>query len=179
MKHCPQCGQRYNDPNINFCLEDGELLKDFAETPPTMFGNDPLPSQYADDQPPTVLMNPTRVTKSNWEPGGPPAPWQTNQVVQQTGYNPPMVYAQSQDQTLAIVGLALSLGSLVFLCCYGGIWLGLPSAIVAYIALTKINNDPEKYGGRGMAIAGIIVGGITFILSVIHILLIFASVLAN
>ncbi len=176
MKHCPQCGQRYSDANINFCLEDGELLKDFADTPPTIFGSDPLPSQYADDQPPTVLMNPTRVTNSNWEPGGPPAPWQTNQVVQQTGYAPPMVYSPSQDQTLPIVGLALSLGALIFVCCFGGIWLGVPAAIVGYIGMTKADKDPTKYGGRGMAIAAMIIGVISFILSMLYI---FLTLVAN
>ncbi len=168
MKHCPQCGQRYSDANINFCLEDGELLKDFAETPPTVFG-DKLPSQYADDQPPTVLMNPTRVTNSNWEPGGPPAPWQTNQVLQQTGYSPPMLYTPSLDQTLAIVGFALSLGALIFVCCFGGIWLGIPAAIVGFIAMNKIDKEPGKYSGRGLAIAAMVIGVITFILSMIHI----------
>jgi len=176
MKHCPQCGQRYSDQNINFCLEDGELLKDFSETPPTMFGNDPLPSQYADDQPPTVLMNPTRVTNSNWQPGGPPAPWQTNQTMQPTGYTPPMLYQPAPDQTLPIVSLALSIGSLLFVCCFGGFWLGIPAAVVGYIGMSNADKSPTKYGGRGMAIAGMVIGIVGFLLSLAYILL---SVLAN
>ncbi len=177
MKHCPQCGQRYSDANINFCLEDGELLMDLSDGPPTMIGGEPPRSQYADDQPPTVLMNPTRVTNSNWnEPGGPPAPWQTNQTMQPTGYTPPMIYNSSPDQTLPIVSLALSLGALIFVCCFGGFWLGIPAAVVGYIGMSNADKDPTKYGGRGMAIAGMVIGIVAFFISLIHI---FASVLAN
>src|SRR5690606_16979248 len=137
MKHCPQCGQRYGDANINFCLEDGELLKDLSDAPPTMLGSEPPRSQYADDQPPTVLMNPTRVTNSNWDAGGPPAPWQTEQTVQPMGYAPPMVYNSTPDQTLPIVAVALAAASVLMVCCYGGLWLGLPAAVIGYIGMSN------------------------------------------
>jgi len=64
MKQCPRCKQTYSDENLNFCLEDGELL--------TVFGYEPPASRYVDEPPPTVMLNEARVTNpANW-PGSQP-----------------------------------------------------------------------------------------------------------
>ena len=63
MKQCPRCKQTYSDENLNFCLEDGELLTVFAYEPPASF---------ADDPPPTVLLSEARVTNPASWPQAPP-----------------------------------------------------------------------------------------------------------
>ena len=50
-------------------------------------------------------------------------------------------------------------------CCLGGFWAGLPAAVVGYFALRNIDSRPDKYTGRGMAIAGIVIGIVTFLAS--------------
>jgi hypothetical protein len=45
MKICPGCNQTYADENLNFCLNDGELLQ-----------------QFGDDAPPTIMMDSSRTT---------------------------------------------------------------------------------------------------------------------
>lgn len=179
MKHCPQCGQRYTDTNINFCLNDGELLTNFADSPPpTIFGNDPLPSQYEDDQPPTVMMDPSRITnQTHWPQGGPMATYDTNRPhMQNMPYSPPAAYAASRDQTLPIASIALAVASLVMICCFGGIWLGVPAVVLGIFGMRNAGLEPDKYEGRGLAIAGIVIGAVTFILSFIHL---FVSIIAN
>jgi hypothetical protein len=43
MKQCPKCHQTYSDEQLNFCLDDGEMLTTYY----------PVPEQrgYADDVP--------------------------------------------------------------------------------------------------------------------------------
>lgn len=177
MKRCPRCSQTYADDALNFCLNDGEFLTDFSnEPPPTIFGgSQPL----VDDAPPTVLLSKPRVTnQTNWQPGGPVAPWQAQQ--------PPLFNQQyggalyrSADQTLPTISLILGIVSLVMVCCYGGLWLGLPALIVGFIGMRNADNDPSRYGGRGLAIGGIVMGGITALISIIHILIIILSFFAS
>ncbi|MEK7950216.1 GYF domain-containing protein [Luteolibacter soli] len=50
----------------------------------------------------------------------------------------------------------------ILLCVYHGL-LGLPAVICGHLALSQINSSPLPMGGRGMAIAGLVLGylGIT------------------
>ena len=52
-------------------------------------------------------------------------------------------------------------------CCYGGIPLGAGAIITGVIALNQEKEDPTKYGGRSLAIAGIITGAVGFSISII------------
>jgi len=157
MKRCLKCGQTYLDETLNYCLNDGEML--VRDT-----GYEPPPTQFADDTPPTLVMNQPRVTNPiDWgqpslvqqQYGGPQA---QNEQYGMPGYAP-------KDQTLPTVSLALGVISIFLVCCAGGIWLGLPAAIVGFIALKNTDNNPAKYGGRGMAIAGMVIGIVTFLAS--------------
>ena len=157
MKRCLKCGQTYLDETLNYCLNDGEML--VRDT-----GYEPPPTQFADDTPPTLVMNQPRVTN--------PIDWGHSSLVQQQyggtqaqneqygapGFAP-------KDQTLPTVSLALGIISIFLVCCAGGIWLGLAAAIVGFIALKNTDNNPAKYGGRGMAIAGMVIGIVTFLAS--------------
>src|SRR5688500_15828555 len=120
MKKCLKCGERYSDDTLNFCLNDGELLID-----PT--GYEPPPTLFADDSPPTILMNQPRVTNPiGWADANPPAQWQQNMPVPQQPQQMFGQYAtmQSISQTLAIVSLGLGIGSMtVGWCCSLGLLL--------------------------------------------------------
>ena len=74
------------------------------------------------------------------------------------------------NNTLAIVSLGLSIASLPFLClsmllpfcaCFSGL-LTLAAVITGFIARNQIQTTGEK--GNGMALAGIIIGGVQLIL---------------
>jgi len=73
--------------------------------------------------------------------------------------NYPMQF-NSQDQTLPIISLVLGILAVIIGCCYGGLPLGAGAIITGVIALNQEKEDSAKYGGRGLAIAGIITGAV-------------------
>jgi len=167
MKQCPRCHLTYSDDQLNFCLDDGELLTGFVTEPP--------PTRYKDDSPPTVILDDSRRTNpSNWPTVPPPAPWQP-QNLQNSPFTSPM-FGQSKDQTLPTIALILGILSLPLICCYGGVWLGLPAAVLGFLGMRNADSNDGRYGGRGMAIAGMILGAISFFASLI---IAFLSILAR
>jgi hypothetical protein len=126
----------------------------------------------SDDAPPTVFMNEVRPTNpSNWSnnaPYSPPnyqplSPWQNQQVTPNPSYltGSPL---EGQDKTLPTVSLVLGiLGIVLFFCCYAGVPLGIGALITGFIGFNNTNKNPMQYGGRGFAIAGMIMGAISFI----------------
>lgn len=166
MKRCPQCGQTYTDSQINFCLNDGELLSYLADDAPrTLFQNEP-PRIFVDDAPPTVFIDKSRVTnQTNWPVSAPPVPWQGQPNLQNQPYAAP-AFIQSRDQTLPTISLILGIGSLIMVCCAGGIWLGLPAAIIGFFGMRNAESDPNRYSGRALAIWGMVIGIVTFLISV-------------
>ncbi len=161
MKRCPRCNKTYNEP-LNFCLDDGELLIDEGAQRPF------------DDTPPTVMMSDARTTNpTNWS--APPVQYQAPQMWQQ-----PM-YAASPNQTLGVVSMCLGIGSLTIgWCCFLGLILGPAAIITGGIGLSQAGKDPERYGGRGLAIAGLITGGVSVVGYIIYfILLVGMSSLGN
>lgn len=170
MKQCPRCQQTYSDDNLNFCLEDGELLTAFAQEPPL--------SRYADDSPPTMILDQARVTNpASWPaspPSSPPAQWHQPNMQNQPFAAP--AFIPSRDQTIPTISLILGILSFLLICCYGGIWLGLPAAVLGFLGMRNADTDSSKYGGRGMAIGGMVLGVISFLASMVFALL---AALAN
>ncbi|MFL6375028.1 MAG: DUF4190 domain-containing protein [Pyrinomonadaceae bacterium] len=167
MKQCPRCNKIYSDETLNFCLDDGELL--------TM--QQPTPGGYR-EEPPTMVLDGARVTDPiSWgqPPAQPPAQWQQQSPTPQQQFGGYGVTTRP-DQTLATVAMILGIISLAVSCCYGGLWLGIPAAITGFIALRNVNTNGEKYGGRNMAIGGIIMGGISFLITM---LIIIAAIAGN
>lgn len=141
MKICPVCNQTYIDDSLNFCLNDGTTL-----------------TKSVDEPPPTVVIDAPRKTNPNF------SEYQTNfgnpnQQIYRQPFAAPSVY-QSQDQTLPIISLILGVFGLVLICCYAGIPLGAAAVVTGFIGMNNANKDPVKYGGRGMAIGGLIAGAI-------------------
>lgn len=178
MKVCPNCNQTYTDDSLNFCLNDGATLTQLK----------------ADEPPPTVLMNSARTTSPNfadranvteqenfsginaplaagWQtPPAPAAPSATPMY-----QSPQMSSLAGQNQTLATISLVLGILGLLLFCCYGGLPLGMAAVITGYLGLTNANNDPQRYGGRGLAIGGLVTGALSLIGTLILILIAVAS----
>ena len=152
MKSCPVCQQTYDDNDLNFCLNDGATLE----------------YHRTNDAAPTILLNQARTTNEmNWQATNPPpaAPisaWQNPSMQPNQMFTPRSFHGQ--DQTLPTISLVLGILSVVLICCYGGVYFGIPALIVGYLGLNNANNNPSQYGGRGMAIAGLILGGISFLM---------------
>jgi hypothetical protein len=122
--------------------------------------------------------------QAEWTP--PPAPdssWQNQELGQNTPFQPPPAMA-GQNQTLPIISLVLGICSV---CCYITLLTGPAALITGYIGMKNANENPQVYGGKGLAIAGMIVGGVLFALVLLYVLfwllvwfgLIGASVLGN
>jgi hypothetical protein len=114
---------------------------------------------------------------SQWTP--PPAPdpgWQPQDIGSNTPFNPPPASLDGQNKTLAIISLVLGILSLI--CCS---WFvpGIAAIVLGFIARSKAKSDPATYGGEGLALAGIITGGISVVLGVIVIILYVAGALAG
>ena len=67
---------------------------------------------------------------------------------------------QNQQKGMAIASMVLGICSLVLFFFFGFI-MALVGIILGHIHLSNINKDPETYGGRGMAVAGLATGYIT------------------
>lgn len=127
----------------------------FTETHNNPF-NEPIYNQ------PFEQSQPLQATE--WTP--PPAPeasWQNQSVGANTPFQPP-VAGGGQNQTLSIVSLVL--GILSIPCC-GFVVLGIGAAVTGFLAKKKADENPALYGGRGMALAGMIIGIITAVIGLI------------
>lgn len=149
MKVCPNCQQQYADDDLNFCLNDGGIL-----------------TREIDDAAPTVMLNQARTTNQNWSNvnNDPFTPWQ-NQPLQQQQQNQAFYkpqWTQGNDQTLPTLSLIFGILSMLMVCCYGGFYFGVAALIIGYIGWNNSVKDPEKYGGQGLALAGLILGAISF-----------------
>ena len=108
MKTCPRCGKQYTEPGINFCLEDGELLSHLQEIRD--------PSLFADDQPPTAIMDSTRATReTNWPTMDPSC----LTVRRWSSFRTSRCFRRSRRAKIKlfrIVSMALGIASLIFVC---------------------------------------------------------------
>lgn len=132
--------------------ERQEFGNQSAFQPPSPFGNaEPFNSP---------------MQQTEWTP--PPAPvseWQNQDLGANTPFQPPPA-TSGQDQTLAIVSLVC--GILSIICC--GAIAGIPALITGFMAKNNADANPNQYGGRGLALAGMILGGISVFFTIIYIL---------
>jgi hypothetical protein len=75
--------------------------------------------------------------------------------------------AKKKDETLALVSVLLAAAAWVL---QFHIFASVPAVICGHMARKRIKNDPEKYGGDGMAKAGVIIGWINIVLILLGIL---------
>ena len=170
MKICPNCQEIYADEELNFCLNDGGILE-----------------QSRGNESPTILLNRVRPTNENFQNDFKQqlSPWQT----QPPPYQPPSMPLQQQhqafiqhsytarDQTLPIISLLLGSSAVLFsFCCLFGGFItfgcGAAALVTGFMGMNNVNQNPQKYGGKPLAIAGIIAGGIGILISLGLLLLI-------
>ncbi len=95
-------------------------------------------------------------------------------------YAPPPVpnYSSPQaslDQSLAIASVVC--GGLSFVCF--GMLLGIPAIITGVMARNRIKQDPTRYTGAGLAMAGMVLGGISTALSLLWIFFMIIGAIAR
>ena len=165
MKRCPVCNRIYPDDDLNFCLDDGNVLQQHNGEEPTR--------SLRDNMPPTLVLDPPRVTNPiGWDAGHNIQPFQSQQsVYQPPGYQPYQTTA-APNQTLGILSLCLGSGSLVVgWCCSNGLLLAPAAIILGIVAITQNNKDPKRYGGRPLAWVGIGTGGLFLLLYILFIII--------
>jgi len=102
--------------------------------------------------------------QSQWTlPSAPESGWQNQNIGANTTFQP-SIAGQGQDKTLAIVSLVCGILSLT--CC--GPVTGIAAIITGFMAKNNVDANPQQYDGRGMAIAGMIMGAISFVLTVLY-----------
>ena len=117
---------------------------------------------------------------AEWTP--PPAPdaaWQNQEVGSNTPFQPPAAGVGGESKGLALGSLICGILSCT-ICCGMGLLLGPAAAIMGFIAKKKADEDPQQYGGRGMALAGMITGAVGLVFGVALIIMqVFFGILGN
>ncbi len=158
MKICPQCNQSYSDDGLNFCLNDGSVLSVQSSGPEAR----------------TMVFETSRRT-NEYRPEPqfqPPAVWQNQQNIQPAGHGAMMPRTGNRDQSLSIISLLLGIASMVLGCFLIGIPLGIGAIVTGGLAIRNENAQPDRYGGRGMAIGGVVTGAIGLAIGFIFAILI-------
>jgi hypothetical protein len=157
MKRCPVCNTTFDDPYLSFCANDGTPLV-----------------RMSPDEAHTVLMSSSRETEPAVAPTSSPPPtpqpysWANDNPAQWTPPPPPAIRGPAtQQQTLAAASLVLGiLGISVGWIC-GGPFLALFAVILGIVALMQIRKDAVHYGGKPMALIGLILGAIVLVIYVV------------
>lgn len=126
---------------------------------------EPEPQANPFDQAYTPSAVSDQQAQMEWTP--PPAPeagWQNQPIGQDTPFQPPPA-GGGLNQTLPIVSLVFGV---ISVCCYVSPLTGLVALITGFMGMKNANNDPSQYGGKGLAIAGMIVGGVFFLLGLLY-----------
>lgn len=143
----------------------------------------PEPPPFKEPEPvfaPAVSEPAASSTPAEWTP--PPAPdasWQDQEIGSNTPFQPPPAGVGGENKTLAIVSLVLGILSI---CCYVSPVTGLGALITGYLALKNIKSDPQTYGGKGLAIAGLATGGVFFLIGVAYyvvVILLYMGIIAG
>ena len=100
------------------------------------------------------------MAQSEWAP--PPSPVQSSPAM-----SPPSGAGQAGkvNQTLPIVSLVCGILSL---CCYVSPLTGVVALITGFLGMKNIKNDPIHFGGKTMAIIGMILGGLFFVIGIAY-----------
>jgi len=177
MKRCPTCNQEFTDDWLTFCTQDGTSLvtvETSSNEPPVTLVSPAMPPSVSPLEQPTLDY-----------PGSPsktPVPYSPPQPMQ-AGWSPPPppAYATAPQQSLAIASLVLGLVSITLgFCCYFGVLTGPVALALGIYSLVMIKKEPNKYGGKGFAIGGIITGSLYFVgLALIIVLYGMAALLGN
>lgn len=184
--NCPACGGENKAANT-FCMNCGEriMTNEAADSapPPAAEPVAPAPEQpKAPEQAGYERADAEVVSSTPWYNEGNANPYQntgSSQQAQPTYNQTPPTYNQapygpgvnqpsSSNNGLAIASLVCGIVAIALTCCYIGIVSAVAGLITGIISLAK------KQGGTGMAIAGVILSGLSFIICVIMIFVLLA-----
>jgi hypothetical protein len=141
--------------------------------PEPAFGAPPSPFESTPFNPTSEPVN-QPLQQNEWTP--PPAPvqsWEDQPVGQNTPFQPPAAGTGSLNQTLPIVSLVLGILSL---CCYISPITGIAALITGFMGMKNVNRDPATYGGKTLAIIGMILGGLFFLVGVAYYIYVFVLI---
>jgi hypothetical protein len=155
-------------PKFDEPAKDEPAMPQFSSPEPQEPKFDPFEPQ-APTAPPAMMQQQERPSMSPPPPMGGP--------VGQMGGSSAAPAAGGQNKTLALISLIV--GVLSMLCCA---WFvpGLVAVVLGFMAKSKADSNPGEYGGRGLALGGIITGAISLVLGVIVVILyFFTGILSN
>lgn len=156
---------------------------EFSKTTP------PIPSPFgAPQEPVATVINPEPEPPSpGFSPFNDPAPAVDAPIAQAEWTPPPAAQDQArpekamqnpqyqpgsglpaaggQNKVLPIVSLIFGILSL---CCYFAPLTGLVALITGFLGMKNANNDPANYGGKTLAIVGMILGGLFFFIGLAY-----------
>lgn len=155
------------------------------QEPPAASSHNPFNDQI-DNQPSAgqgAVMNPNDYNNQNqaWNP--PPAPdsnWQNQPIGQDTPFQSPVAGQQSQTLAIAslicgIISLLAIVGSIIplvgIICGLASFALAIAAIVTGFLARSRAAQNPAQYGGSGLALGGIITGGLTLAGMIIMIIL--------
>ncbi len=169
MKRCPTCNQQFADEWLTFCTHDGTSLieiKGSSSEPPPTFAYPPIPPTVSRSEEPTLDF------PDAYQP--PPVPSEPRNL--QAGWQPPpppgYLAPPAPQQGLAAASLVLGIISITIgWCCYFGLATAPVAVVLAIAALVQIKNHPTRYAGKGMAIGGLVTGGLYFVFLALVILI--------
>ncbi len=129
---------------------------------------EPEPPPFKEPEPvyAPAVMEPAASPPAEWTP--PPVPdasWQNQEIGSNTPFQPPPVGVGEQNKTMPIVSLILGI---VSLCCYVSPITGLAALVTGFLGMKNANAQPDLYGGKGLAIAGMVLGGIMFLIGLVY-----------
>ena len=116
-----------------------------------------------------AAVAPPPAPMQEWTP--PPSPeagWQNQDVGANAPFQTPPV--SGQNKTLPIISLILGI---VSLCCYVSPLTGIAALITGFLGMKNANSDPTQYGGKGLAIAGMVLGALFFLIGMAYWIFIF------
>lgn len=141
-----------------------------APKPSTFDQPEPNFAQFKDPEPvfESAASNPFDPPASSTPEWAPPAaiePGRHEQKPMQSSPQSEPPVGAGQNKTLPIVSLVAGVLSL---CCWLSPLTGLVALITGYMGMKNANNDPSNYGGKGLAIAGMVTGGILFVVGIAY-----------
>ena len=161
MKYCPQCNRQFTEVWLSFCPDDGTPL--VHELTPSRDPN------WDPNIRPSKVETPSE-QETQWLPREPPMPggWVApdERPPMSPGawtpppppYRPPINKQPSQG--LALASMITGIAGLLLGGCLGPL-PGIAAVIMGLVAQSQIKREPDKYGGKPFATAGVVIGGVS------------------
>jgi uncharacterized protein DUF4190 len=174
MKYCPQCQRNFTEAWLSFCPDDGTPLVHELTPPADPNWNPKIRGpevQTPDEQEPRWLPRepplPGGWIAPDERPPLSPDVWQAPP--------PPATYPRTgqRSEALALASMITGIVGLLLIGCFGP-FPGIVALVLGLVALSQIKKSPEKYGGKGFATAGVVIGAVSV---AFYVLLLFLFIL--